>query len=114
MTLTNGGEVDDRLVAVASPAAARVEIHEMKMDGDVMRMREVEGGLIIPAGEIVSLVPGGYHIMFMDLVGPMVSGEMAEVTLTFERAGEVTRTVPIVDRTAIKGAQPSGHGGHGS
>ena len=104
MSITNAGDSDDTLIAASSPDAGRVEIHEMAMEGDVMRMREIEGGLVIPAGETVALKPGGFHIMFMDLPGPMVEGEMADVTLTFETAGEVTMTLPIVERPM---------GGHG-
>ena len=89
MLVTNGGAEDDALVAVAVEAASEVEIHEMRMDGDVMRMREVEGGLVIPAGQSVSLQPGGYHLMLMG-PEPLAEGDTHEVTLTFERAGAVT------------------------
>ena len=114
MTITNAGETDDRLIAVTSPAAGRTEIHEMKMDGDVMRMREIAGGLVIPAGETVTLEPGGYHLMFMDLEGPFVAGETTEVTLTFETAGDVVLTYPIVTRDAAKSVHGHTEGGHGS
>ncbi len=98
MEITNNGETDDKLVGATSAAAGRMEVHDMAMDGDVMRMREIEGGLVLPVGETVTLKPGGYHVMFMDLVGPMVAGESVEVTLTFEQAGEVTVSMPIVMR----------------
>lgn len=107
MTITNTGDTADTLVAATSPVATRVEVHAMAMDGDVMRMRELVDGLPLPAGETVTLAPGGYHIMFMDLAGPLVAGELAEVTLTFENAGDVTLTAPIVDLRA-------GGMGHGS
>ncbi len=109
MVITNTGDTDDTLVAASSSAAARMEIHEMAMDGDVMRMREIEGGLIIPAGETVMLKPGGFHIMFMDLSGPLVEGNETEVTLTFEMAGDVTLAMPVVAR----GKGGMGHGSHG-
>ena len=111
MTLTNTGDTDDRLVAASSPVAGRVEIHEMAMDGDVMRMRELADGLAIPAGETVELKPGGYHVMFMDLAGPLVAGETAEITLTFEQAGDVTLTMPIRARDT-KAMDHSAHDGH--
>ena len=116
MTVANTGTEDDRLVAARSTVAGRMEVHEMRMDGDVMRMREIAGGLAIPAGETVALQPGGYHIMFMDLAGPLAEGDMAEVTLTFERAGEVTLTMPVVARDATPaGATAMDHGtGHGA
>ncbi|MBT8458589.1 MAG: copper chaperone PCu(A)C [Boseongicola sp.] len=109
MMITNTGETDETLVAARSPAAARMEVHEMAMDGDVMRMREVEGGLKIPAGQTVSLEPGGYHIMFMDLAGPLIEGSETEVTLTFTKAGEITFAMPVVSR----GNGGMAHGGHG-
>lgn len=110
LTITNTGSADDTLVAARSPAAGRVEVHEMAMDGDVMRMREVAGGLPIPAGATVTLEPGGYHVMFMDLAGPLAEGDKAEVTLTFDRAGDVTLTLPVLARNAVGG----GHGDHGT
>ena len=109
MVISNTGDTDDTLVAARSAAAARMEIHEMAMDGDVMRMRELSGGLVIPAGETVMLKPGGYHIMFMELSGPLVEGSETEVTLTFEKAGEVTLALPVVAR----GKGGMGQGKHG-
>lgn len=97
-TISNTGASDDTLIAVRSDAAARMEIHEMAMQDDVMKMRELENGLPIRAGETVALKPGGYHIMFMDLAGPLIQGDTAEVTLIFEKAGEVTLTMPVLAR----------------
>jgi len=65
------------------------QVHEMKMEGDVMKMNEVEGGLVIPAGQSVMLAPGSFHIMFMDLKEPLVENAMVPVTLTFEKAGPI-------------------------
>lgn len=104
LTVTNTGDADDTLVAAKSPAAGRMEIHEMAMEDNVMKMRELAGGLVIPAGGTVMLKPGGYHIMFMDLAGPLVAGESVDVTLTFEKAGDVTITMPVVARDG------AGHG----
>lgn len=95
LTITNKGAADDRLVSVSTPAAGTSQIHEMKMVGDVMKMNEVEGGLVIPAGGSVALEPGGYHLMFMDLKGPLVEGQSITVTLTFEKAGTVDVELPI-------------------
>ena len=58
---------DAKLVAASSPVAGVVEVHEMKMEGDIMRMRAVAGGLDLPAGKTVELKSGGYHVMLMDL-----------------------------------------------
>ena len=89
MLLMNSGEEADRLVGGSADFAESTEVHEMKMDGDVMKMREIAGGLEIPAGGEVLLEPGGYHIMFMGLKEPMVAGDEHDVTLEFERAGKV-------------------------
>jgi len=90
MTIENTGETADRLVGGSTPAAEAVEIHEMTMDGDVMKMRPVEGGLEIPAGESVTLRPGGYHLMLVKPEEPLKEGTRVPLTLTFEKAGEVS------------------------
>jgi copper(I)-binding protein len=74
---------DSALVGVASPAAKVVELHEMKMDGGVMKMKAIER-LPLPAGQAVALKPGGYHVMLMGLVQPLAAGGSVPVTLTFE------------------------------
>jgi periplasmic copper chaperone A len=90
LTIKNMGASDDRLVSAVSTIAKDTQIHEMAMEGDVMKMRQLEDGLVIPAGETVTLEPGGYHIMFMGLSGAIAEGDKISVTLTFEKAGEVT------------------------
>ena len=89
VTITNKGTTPDRLIAARSATSAKAEIHEMKMDGNVMRMREVEKGLEIPAGGSVTLAPGGLHLMLMELKGPLKQGTRVPVTLVFEKAGKV-------------------------
>ena len=89
LKITNTGSTSDRLVAASSPAAELVQVHEMKMDGNVMRMREVEKGLEIPAGGSVTLAPGGLHLMMMGLKGPLKQGATVLVTLVFEKAGKI-------------------------
>lgn len=89
MTITNKGSTPDRLVAARSAASAKVEIHEMKMDGNVMRMRELEKGLEIPPGATVALKPGGFHIMFMELKAPFAVNAAVPLTLVFEKAGSI-------------------------
>lgn len=88
LTLTNTGDTPDRLIAVTSPMAGRAELHEMAMQGDVMKMRALEDGIEIAPGETVTLKPGGLHLMFFDLKGPFVEGETVPVTITFEHAGD--------------------------
>lgn len=96
LLIANEGAADDRLVAARSDIAGHMEIHEMAMADGVMKMRELPDGLAIPAGETVALKPGGYHVMFMDLKGPLVEGETVTVTLVFEKAGEVTLPLAIL------------------
>ena len=75
-----------KLVAGSSPAAGVVEIHEMKMDKDVMKMSALPNGLDLPAGQTVELKPGSYHVMLMDLKAPLAADSTVPVTLTFEDA----------------------------
>lgn len=104
VTIVNGTGADDRLIAVSSPRAASVEVHEMSMDGDVMRMRAVEGGLPLPAGETVELAPGGLHLMFVGVTQAFTEGEGIPVTLTFASGGAIETTFPVQAGGA--------HGGH--
>ena len=103
-----------RLVGVRTPAAAVGEIHEMKMEGDVMRMRALDG-LDLPAGQTVELKPGGLHLMFQQLKAPLQEGTQVPVTLVFQDAqGAESRLhlqVPV-QRMAPKGGEAAGHGGH--
>ena len=95
VTVTNTGAEDDRIIAASSPRAGRMELHEMVMDGDVMKMREKDGGISVPAGETVELKPGGLHIMFMEVGDRFEEGQTVPVTLTFEKAGDVTFDMPV-------------------
>ncbi|WP_414472596.1 DUF1775 domain-containing protein [Microvirga sp. M2] len=87
--ITNAGPEADRLTGGTFPGASRVEVHEMSMDGDVMRMKPIQGGLEIKPGATVELKPGGNHLMFMDLKEPLKEGQTVKGTLTFEKAGKV-------------------------
>lgn len=89
MTIVHQGAAEDRLVSAITPIAREVQIHSMNMDGGVMRMRQVEGGLAIPAGGRVALQPGGLHLMFIELNAPLVAGATFPVTLRFAKAGEI-------------------------
>ena len=89
LIIANKGTTPDRLIAARSAVSDRVEVHEMKMDGNVMRMRELEKGLEIPAGATVMLKPGGFHIMFMGLKAPFAKDTKVPVTLVFEKAGSI-------------------------
>jgi periplasmic copper chaperone A len=100
VTITNKGTTADRLVAARSGASGKVEIHEMKMDGSVMRMRELDKGLEIPPGATVTLKPGGYHVMFMELKAPFAKDAKVPVTLVFEKAGSVDVTFVVQEMGA--------------
>jgi copper(I)-binding protein len=86
--------VDTALVAVASPAAKIVEVHEMKMDGGMMKMRAVDR-IAMPAGKTVDLNPGGYHVMLVGLVAPLKDGDSVPLRLTFEDKAGAKQTVDV-------------------
>ena len=92
LKITNNGVSDDRLIAAKAAIAQRVEIHSMEMDNGVMRMRAVDGGLAIAAGESVTLAPGGLHIMLMGLTTDLSPGTKHEIILIFEKAGNIKLT----------------------
>jgi len=108
MTLT--AKTDVALVAASSPVAKIVEIHEMAMDGSVMRMRAVEK-IALPAGKVVDLKPGGYHVMLMELTQPLKEGERVPVTLTFvDRDGKkTTQSIDAPVRALTAGAPMPKH-----
>jgi periplasmic copper chaperone A len=95
MKITNTGTEPDRLVGGSAPFAQRVEVHSMTMENGVMQMREVKDGVEIKPGETVELKPGGYHVMFVDLKGPLKQGEDVSVTLKFAKAGTVEVKYPV-------------------
>jgi len=97
-------DVDARLISASSPAVPRVEVHEMKMDGDVMRMREVKA-VDLPKGKTVSLEPGGYHIMLMNLPKPIAAGEVIPLTLVVESGGK-RQTVEVRAEARAPGSSP--------
>ena len=92
LKIINNGVSDDRLIAAKAAIAQRVEIHSMEMDNGVMRMRTINGGLFIAAGESVTLAPGGLHIMLMGLTTDLVPDTKHEIILVFEKAGDVKLT----------------------
>ena len=91
VAIRNEGERSDRLLAASTTVAERVELHQMQMDGDVMRMRALSG-IEIPARNTLSLrqgSPDGYHLMLFGLRRQLVKGDRFALTLRFERAGEI-------------------------
>ena len=102
--LTIRSPTPDRLVAASSPVAKKAELHTMEMAGMVMKMRPL-AGLDIPAGQPVTLKPGGEHIMLMGLNRPLHEGQSFPLTLTFEKAG--TRAVTVaVEKPGAAGPAP--------
>lgn len=88
LTITNTGSAD-RLIGGSTEIAAKLEVHEMTMANGVMRMRELDSGLAVPAFGSVDLKPGGYHLMFQGLKHGLKEGDHFEATLRFEKAGPV-------------------------
>jgi copper(I)-binding protein/uncharacterized protein YcnI len=112
--IVNTGSEPDRLVAAAIPVAGRGEVHEMTMEGNVMKMRPVAGGIVIAPGASVELKPGGYHLMFMDLHSALKPGETVKGSLTFAKAGkvDVTFTVTGMGDTAPPAMEHMDHMDH--
>jgi copper(I)-binding protein len=102
LTIQNNGTDNDWLMAATSDLARKTELHSMTMDNGVMRMRQVEGGIPVPAGQMVTLAPGGYHIMLIGLNAPLHAGQAYDVTLDFRHAGPMT-----ISGIAVKPAEIS-------
>lgn len=102
--LINLSDAEDTLVSASTDAAEAVELHEVVMgEGDVMQMRPVEGGFVVPSGGFTQLQPGGLHIMLINLTQPLAAGSTLHLTLTFETAGEIELAVPVRDAAAMAG-----------
>jgi copper(I)-binding protein len=84
----------DRLVTMSTPVAKKAELHTMEMSGMIMKMRPI-GGIDIPAGQPVTLSPGGMHIMLIGLKEPLKAGQSFPLTLSFEKAGKRTVNIAI-------------------
>lgn len=95
MTLYNKSGRADRLTGASSDVADKLQIHEMAVVNGIMQMRELSNGLPISAGGSVVLEPGTYHVMLIGLKTPLTAGESFPLTLTFEKAGKVSVTVPV-------------------
>lgn len=108
MSIENRGDGDDRLVAVRSDAAERVEIHEVRHEDGMARMRQLVDGLPLPAGATVELRPGGYHLMFIAPREGFTAGKRVRATLVFAEAGELEVEFDV--RSASTTAPPRGSG----
>jgi copper(I)-binding protein len=114
LTITNTGTAPDWLTGGSSSVSRAVEVHQMSMSGNVMKMRQLAGGVEIKPGETVELEPGGTHLMFVGLKQQLAQGQHFKATLTFEKAGKVDVDIAIagIGSTAPGGAaMPHGHGG---
>lgn len=96
LRVENTGTAPDRLIKIDAAIAGHAEVHEMKMTNGVMKMRRLDGGVEIPAGQSITLKPGANHIMFMKLAGPIQKDQPFKAKLTFERAGIVEVTFSTV------------------
>ncbi|ABS15914.1 MULTISPECIES: copper chaperone PCu(A)C [Alphaproteobacteria] len=112
LTLTNDGDMADRLVSISSPLSDRVEIHESTVSDGVASMRPVQNGIEIGAGETVELQPGGMHIMFLKPSRPLKDGERFAATLVFEQAAAIDVEF-VVQNMGARPESANEHDGHG-
>ena len=117
MTITNKGAQADRLVSIAAPDVSDdVQIHEMAVENNIMKMRQLPEGIEIPAGATVELKSGGLHVMFMKIKHPFKEGESFKATLNFEKAGALDVDFKIQSAkpgSAAGGEGEANHEGHG-
>jgi copper(I)-binding protein len=100
-----------KLVGVQSPAAQSAEVHEMRNEDMVMRMRKVEA-LELPAGKVVKLAPGGYHVMLFELRQPLAPGDKVKLTLKVDRGGK-REDVEVLAVVKPSGSSSGAAGGQG-
>ncbi|MEJ0076149.1 MAG: copper chaperone PCu(A)C [Alphaproteobacteria bacterium] len=106
LKITNTGSTPDKLIGGSADVARKFEVHEMSMDGGVMKMRELKDGLEIPAGATIELKPGSYHIMMTSISRPLAKGDKVKGSLTFEKAGKVDVEFAV----EALGGMPKEHG----
>ncbi|MGY0194787.1 copper chaperone PCu(A)C [Leptothrix sp. BB-4] len=111
-TLSNTGQQADRLIAAESPVAGKVEFHEMKMVGDIMKMRALNAIELAPGQEIALRHGGELHIMLLELRRPLAEGDRVPVTLTFERGGKVEVMAWVQKPKAATLDMDKNHGAH--
>jgi copper(I)-binding protein len=114
MTIVNKGAEAERLIGGSIPGVSRFEVHQMVMDGDVAKMRPVEGGLEIKPGQSTALGPNSFHVMLIGLKQPFQQGQHVKGTLEFQKAGkvDVEFTVESMGATGPSQAKAIEHTGH--
>lgn len=110
LTIVNNGKEADKLTGGTFEGAGNVEVHEMKMDGDKMMMRQLKDGLEIKPGETVKFAPGGYHLMIVGLKKPIVQGPNIKGSLSFAKAGSIDVTYKVESLGAMSSSDAD-HGG---
>ena len=119
LSITNHGAMADRLLAAESSLSRKTELHTMEITNGVMKMRQIDGGIDIPAGATIQFAPGGFHVMLIGLKAPLTVDENYDVTLVFETAGKV-KVTGLANRPAdLKISAPhspeaQSHGTHSS
>ncbi len=108
MTIVNRGAEDDRLIAADADVAKVIELHTHRMDGGVMRMRQVPE-IPVAGGSSTNLAPGGYHVMLIGLNAPLTEGTSFSLALTLERAGAIRIEVPVAAPGAMAGPDAGAH-----
>jgi copper(I)-binding protein len=108
MKIANTGTASDRLIGGSTDVAGRIEIHQMRMDNGVMKMRPVADGLEIKPGQTVELTPGGYHAMLVGLKQQLEQGQHFKATLEFAKAGKVDVDFVVEGVGAQSPRPPSG------
>ena len=110
LTIANTGTTADILTGASSAAAGDIAIHQMKMNGQVMEMSPVEGGLEVPAGGSVSLDPMGYHLMLTGMTQPFIQGQCVQMVLHFAHAGDLPIVLNIggIAQKEAPGGAPAG------
>ncbi|HZQ11988.1 MAG TPA: copper chaperone PCu(A)C [Pseudolabrys sp.] len=111
LTITNTGAAADRLIGGSSAVAGRFELHEMKMDNGIMKMRPAAGGIEIKPGQTVRLEPSGYHVMLVGLKDQLKQGDHFKATLEFEKAGKVDVDFTVEGIGAMHGDSAPAMGG---
>ncbi len=109
LVIANAGDTPDQLVAAESSRAEHVDLHEMRMDGNLAVMRAVHA-VELPAHAVALMAPGGMHVMLNEIDAPLAAGQSVPLTLRFAHAGELTLEAPV--RPRAFGAADSAHAGH--